>query len=133
MPINAEALGVHLGLLLEKSQCPPRGKCAKEPRAIPRRLDGIQRPRTRLDAYEIVCLISARGMVGIERAPVSGELVIRVTGFPFPEKFHDIGIHFIVWGADAAGPSDGDRGVAALGVGESGLVVSILPAAVDLN
>ena len=131
--VNPESVGVHFRLLFKKCQRPPRSKGAKEPRAVARRLDGIHGPRRRFQPIEVGGGMPGRGVVGIEQAPLGGDLEIRVLGFAIPEKFHPLGIHMVVGRGDPSRPGDGDRGVAALGIGQHGIVLGKLSAAVNLH
>ena len=72
-------------------------------------------------------------MIGIERAPVCGNAVVRVPRLALVEKFHALVIHRVGAGGDAARPGERERGVAAFGIRENSLLAGALPTTVDLH
>ncbi|NNJ27716.1 hypothetical protein LzC2_38240 [Planctomycetes bacterium LzC2] len=133
MPVDAQPVGVDRGLILQKRQCPPGGHGGEEPPAVPRRLDGIQRPRRRLGAGEDVPRVAAGGVIAVDGAPVGGRSISGVVRLAIPEQFHLGGADSIIFCRDAPRPRDRDRGVPAFRVGDAGVRVGELPAAVDLH
>ena len=131
--VNAESVGIHFRLLFEKGQRAPSGKGAQEPRAVPWRLDRIEGPFRGFDTCEVAGGVSSWGVVGIHRAPIGGDLVVRVVFFALPEKFHALGIHMVVRRGDPSRPCDRDRSIAALGIGQDLFVLSELSPAMNLH
>ena len=131
--VNAESVGIHFRLLFEKGQRAPSGKCAQEPWAVPWRFHSVQGPSRGLDAREVAFGITGRRVVAIQKAPIGGDLVVRVVFFALPEKFHALGIHMVVRRGDPARPGDRDRRVASLGIGEDLFVLGKLSATMNLH
>ena len=133
MAIDAEAGGVDFRLLFEERQRPPAGDGREEPAGVPRGIDRVQCPRGRLGADKRVAGVAAGGVVAVDGGPVGGEAVPWVVRAALPEELHDLRVDAVVRRADPPGPREGERGVAAGGVGDAGPVVGVLPAAVDLQ
>ncbi len=128
--VHAEPGRVHFRLLLEKRQRPARGQGAEEPVAVARRVDGVECPGGRFQVAPVrVVRVTVRRVVGVERAPVGDQLVMRVIGLAIPEQPGFVGRDPVIRRLDPAAPADRDRGIPAPGIGAAGLGVRVLPAA----
>ena len=131
--VDAEPLRIHLGLRFQKGQGAAGTERAEKPRIVPGRLHGVQGPPGRRECLEIIFLMAARRVVGVERSPIRRQPVGGISCFSGPEQRHTCRVDGVARRGDPPGPRDREGRVTALGVGEDGAVVGILSAAMNLN
>ena len=131
--VDAKPLAVDLRLRLQKRQRSPRRHAGQEPAAVAGRLDRVERPRGRSDAWESVAGVAGRGVVAVEPPPVGRDAVSRIVGLPAPKQLHLGRRDAIPRRVDPPGPGDRHRRVAPAGVRQAGGGIGVLPAAVDLH